>query len=170
MCICMHGSVYVSMHMHMQLHKKCTQNLVDFYISLLLLFQKGQTTFSTKDICWRSKYIIFIEAFGGRSAVISETVCLLQALRYQGKSSAFQFIVICEMVSIHFLLSSSSVQEFSSCRTSLYLSTNWSYVREVSSFMKQSRFYVFSSSSSLPSSASLSLPSPSFFQTQHICI
>lgn len=94
MCLCIHGSIYIIMHMHMQLHKKCTQTLIDFYISLLLLFQRGQTPFTTKDICWSSHYIIFIEVFGGRSGVISETVCLLQDLRYQGKSSAFQFIGI----------------------------------------------------------------------------
>ena len=96
MCICMHGSIYVVVHTRIQLHRKCTQNLLDFDISLLLLFQKSQTPFTIKDICWRSNYIIFIEVFGGRSRVISETVCLLQALRYQGKSSAFQFIGICQ--------------------------------------------------------------------------
>lgn len=95
-CICMHGSIYVVVRTHMQFHRKCTQNLLDFYISLLLLFQKGQTPFTTKDICRSSNYIIFTEVFGGRSGVISETVCLLQALRYQGKSSAFQFIGICQ--------------------------------------------------------------------------
>ena len=72
MCLCIHGSIYIIMHMHMQLHKKCTQTLIDFYISLLLLFQRGQTPFTTKDICWSSHYIIFIEVFGGRSGVISE--------------------------------------------------------------------------------------------------
>ena len=101
MCAYIHMYLYAWINIcgcdtHMQLHRKCTQNLLDFYISLLLLFQKGQTPFTTKDICRSSNYIIFTEVFGGRSGVISETVCLLQALRYQGKSYAFQFIGICQ--------------------------------------------------------------------------
>lgn len=140
-------------HAHALTHKR-TQNLIGFCVSLLLLFQKGQTPLTTKDICRTSKYIIFIEVFGGRNRVISDAVSLLQALRYQGKSSIFQFIGICQDSINSFSLDSSSVQDFSLWGTSLYLPINLSYIREFSSAMNQSRFLCFSS----PPSSS---PSPS---------
>lgn len=143
-CVCRYACTmceYTCVH---TLTRTYTQkNLIGFIVSLCLLFQKGQTPFTTKNTCRASECTISLAAFAGRNGIGSETVTFPPVLRFQQKSSVFHFTQVSQDNIESFSFDSSSVQDFTSWGTRLYLPINWSYVRELSSARNQNRCLCF---------------------------
>ena len=163
-CICMHGSIYVVVTRTCSYTESAHRISLTFISPCSYYFKKARlhsqlrTYAEAQTISFLLKFLVEEVELLVRQSVFSK----LSDTR--GNHLLFSSQGYVKTVSIHFLLSSISVQDFSSCRASLFIN-KLIVCKRILFCYETKQILCFFSSSSLPSSASRSLPSSSFCQT-----